>query len=325
MDKFRTPVIISDPQVRINYQNKSLLMGSCFADTIGAFMNSYKFPVLINPFGTLFNPFSIAENLTRLVSREKFTINDLKYHNGVWFSFSHYTGFAHANRDVCLSTIHSSMIAAADWLKQCDFLMITFGTAVMYRYKDTHKIVANCHKLPAAEFTRELASPDAIIVLYEHLLEKLRQINPQLRVIFTLSPVRHWSDGAITNQLSKSVLHYSIQQLLLKQNNASYFPAYEIFMDELRDYRFYAPDMLHPSESGSNYVWERFYETYADDSAKEIMAGVAAILKAAAHRPMNTESTNHKTFVQKTLKQIQHLTESYPFLDFSNEIAKLQL
>jgi len=300
-------------------------MGSCFADNIGKIMTGYKFPVMLNPFGTMFNPASLADNIRNLITGKEFTPDDLLYHNGLWISFNHYTGYTHPNRDKCLLSINNSANTASAWLKHCDYLLLTFGTAWAYLYNETGKLVANCHKLPPSSFTRMLLEPADIVAQYDALLPVLKQYNPNIRVIFTLSPVRHWSDGAVSNQLSKSMLHCSIHEILKKHDSTFYFPAYEIFMDELRDYRFYAADMLHPSEQGSNYVWERFCDTWVDEPAKKIMAGVTAILKAARHRPLHTNTTSHKKFHQNTLKQIQHLTTLYPFLDFSNEIALLQL
>jgi hypothetical protein len=325
MDRFRTRIGIPASAVKIGYQTKSLFLGSCFADSIGKIMARYKFPVLLNPFGTLFNPVSIGDNIGHLISGKPFTGADLRFHNNLWLSFSHYTGFTHPDRDTCLSSINQELLPASRWLKTCDFLMLTFGTAWTYRLNETGQIVANCHKLPSSDFTRELADPDKIISHYDAVLLALRQYNPAIRVIFTLSPVRHWSDGAENNQLSKSILHFSIHEIMKRHAETYYFPAYEIFMDELRDYRFYAADMLHPSEQGIEYTWERFSETWLDEPSKKIMAGVAAILKAVGHRPLHTESTNHKKFEQNTLKQIEHLTGLYPFLDFSNEIALLRL
>jgi hypothetical protein len=203
--------------------------------------------------------------------------------------------------------------------------LLTFGTAFYYQHKETGKIVANCHKLPAAVFMKKMASPEEIIALYDHLLNQLHEHNPSIHIIFTLSPVRHWADGAENNQLSKSILHYSIHELVKKYPLACYFPAYEIFIDELRDYRFYAADMLHPSETGTDYVWERFCKTWIDKRSEKIMAGVKAIIKALGHRPLHTETTSFCKFVQNTMQQIHNLTQSYPFLDFRNEIAILQL
>jgi hypothetical protein len=325
MDRFRTRVDIPEPAVKISYHTKSVFMGSCFADRMGRIMADYKFPVLLNPFGTLFNPLSIGDNVLRLISGREFTPEEIHYYNDLWISFSHYTGFAHPHRETCLTHINSSFLPASKELKTADFLLLTFGTAFTYQLKETGKTVANCHKLPASSFTRRLADPGEIIGHYDALLQDIRRFNPALKVIFTLSPVRHWSDGAENNQLSKSILHYSIHEIMRRNSGTYYFPAYEIYMDELRDYRFYAADMLHPSEQGIQYVWERFSDTWLDDSSKKIMAGVTAVLKAAGHRPLHTESTNHKKFIQHTRKQIEHLTGLYPFLDFSNEIALLQL
>jgi hypothetical protein len=325
LDKFRTRVGIPEPGVKMGYHTRSLWLGSCFSDTIGKIMADHKFLVLLNPYGTLFNPFSIGYALQRLITGETFTAEDLNFHNGQWFSFKHYTGFSHPDRDACLSAINRSLIPASSWLKECGFLLITFGTARIYRLRETGERVANCHKLPAASFTTEIAEPAEIILFFDNLLNDLKQHNPGIRTIFTLSPVRHWSDGAESNQLSKSILHYSIHEILKRHPQTYYFPAYEIFMDELRDYRFYAADMLHPSDQGSQYVWERFSETWIDEPSKKIMAGVKAILKAVGHRPLQVESTNHKLFRNNTLKRIEQLTALYPFLDFHNEIAMLQL
>lgn len=323
--KFRTCIDIPESEVKISYTAKCLLMGSCFSDTIGKIMAEYKFPVMLNPFGTLFNPFSIAANIQHLISGRNYVPEDLYNHNGLWLSFDHYTGFSNPDPGACLAHINQAVNEAVTWLKECRFLMLTFGTAFYYQHKETGRIVANCHKLPAAAFLKKMASPEEIIALYDHLLNQLHAHNPSVHIIFTLSPVRHWADGAENNQLSKSILHYSIHELIKRYPHACYFPAYEIFIDELRDYRFYAADMLHPSETGTDYVWERFCETWIDKQSGKIMAGVKAIIKALGHRPLHTETTRYSKFVQNTMQQIHNLTQAYPFLDFRNEIAMLQL
>jgi len=324
MDKFRTLVEFPPSGEKIGYNSRCLFMGSCFTEEIGGRMLKHKFPVMINPFGTLFNPASMSDNLEMLIEGKEFTGEDLVIHNGMWFSFSHYTGFARNDRQECLSIVNKSLQDASSWIRQCDFVLLTLGTAWTFIYNATGKLVANCHKLPSDDFTRKLLDPGEICARYDHMLPALKKINPRARVIFTVSPVRHWKDGAVSNQLSKSILHVSIHRLLKKHENVSYFPAYEIFMDELRDYRFYAADMLHPSETGSAYVWERFCETYLDDTAKKTMAGVTAILKAVAHRPRQTDSPNLKKFSENLLKQIDQLTLANPNLDFGPEIAVLR-
>jgi hypothetical protein len=324
MDPFRTKVVIPVSPVKITYHTKCLFMGSCFSDYIGKIMAGYKFPLLINPFGTLFNPASIADNLQTLLQGGQFNHNDLLQYNELWFSFSHYTAFSHPDQEVCLTHINKETAYAADWLRETRYIVITFGTARAYKYNLTGKLVANCHKLPSSEFTQILLQPSDIIARYNKLLSEIKTSCPQARVIFTLSPVRHWSDGAVNNQLSKSILHYSIQEILKNHKQAHYFPSYEIFMDELRDYRFYAEDMLHTSEQGTRYVWDRFCDTWVDADSKKIMADVSAVAKAAGHRPFHSGTITYKKFKQNTLKKIKELTNTYPFLDFSREINSLQ-
>jgi len=323
MDKFRTMVEFPKSGEKIGYNSRCLFMGSCFTEEIGGRMLSHKFPVMINPFGTLFNPASICDNLEMLIEGKVFSADDLFRHHEMWFSFSHYTGFDRHDQQECLALVNKSLQEAASWIRQCNYILITLGTAWTFIYKATGKLVANCHKLPSADFTRKLLEPEEIGERFDHMLTVLKNINPRARIIFTVSPVRHWKDGAINNQLSKSILLLGIHRLMKKHSSISYFPAYEIFMDELRDYRFYAADMLHPSETGSSYVWERFCDSWLDEASKNIMAGVTAILKAVAHRPGQSDLPNLKKFSEKLLNQIDQLMLSNPSLDFSHEIAIL--
>jgi hypothetical protein len=325
MDRFRTRVELAPSADRINYHTPCMLMGSCFSDSIGRIMTTHKFQVCLNPFGTLFNPFSLTRNINRLLNPSPYTAKDLRFHDGLWFSLNHYTGFSHPDHDECLVQINRSLHQATEWMAKCDFLLITLGTARVFRFKETGEIVANCHKLPSSAFQVEVADPRQVVSTLTGMLTLLRKCRPGMRVILTLSPVRHLSAGAVANQLSKSILHYSIQQVVQPHAGIYYFPAYEIFMDELRDYRFYASDMLHPSESGTWYVWERFADTWLDEPTKKIWTDVDAVLKAVHHRPIHSESTNHKAFVQKTLKTMESLTRQHPFLDFSHEISLLGL
>jgi hypothetical protein len=324
MDRFRTIVEFSGSGEKLGYQSRCLFMGSCFTEEIGGRMLSHKFPVMINPFGTLFNPASICDNLEMLIEGKVFSVDDLCVHDGMWFSFSHYTGFDRRDQQECLALVNRSMQDASSFISRCSDIFITLGTAWAFVYNATGKLVANCHKLPSADFTRKILDPEEICERFEHMLSALHKINPGARIIFTVSPVRHWKDGAVNNQLSKSILLLSIHRLMKKHQHISYFPAYEIFMDELRDYRFYAADMLHPSETGSAYVWERFCDAWMDEPSKKIMAGVTAILKAVAHRPGQTDLPNLKKFNENLLKKIDQLTLSNPTLDFSPEIAILR-
>ncbi len=324
MDKFRTLVEFPASAEKISYNSRCLFMGSCFTEEIGGRMFRHKFPVMVNPFGTLFNPASIFDNLGLLIDGKIFTPEDLFTHNGSWFSFSHYTEFDRTSRQECLSLVNKSLGEASAFIRRCNYILITLGTAWTFVYRHTGKVVANCHKLPSAGFTRRLLSPEEICESYDHMLTALEKINPGARILFTVSPVRHWKDGAVNNQVSKSILLLSIHRMMKDHENTGYFPAYEIFMDELRDYRFYASDMLHPSETGSSYVWERFCDSYLDEPSRKTMAGVSAILKALAHRPRQTDLPDANKFSENLLKQIDQLTLSEPNLDFSREIEILR-
>lgn len=319
--EFQTRVVITDPPVKISYQTPLLLMGSCFSDYIGTIMAGYKFHLLMNPFGTLFNPASIAANIENLIKRRQYKTADLIFYDDLWLSFDHYTGFSDPDEGNCLNRINASVFRASEWLKDCDYLVLTFGTAWIYKYRKTGKIVANCHKIPQSEFSREFQRPEDIIATYDRLIALLIKYNPHIKIIFTLSPIRHWADGAVNNQLSKSVLHYSIQEILRGRENAWYFPSYEIFMDELRDYRFYAQDMLHPSDQGAKYVWERFLGSWFDETAKSILTELEPMLRASRHRPVNPDSEAHRKFKINMLKKAENLKLRFPFLDLSREMA----
>ncbi len=319
MDKFRTSITIPVSDFKIGYETPGMLMGSCFSDYVGKIMQQHKLPVFLNPFGTLFNPLSVADALEKLMAGKLTTLEDLRFHNGLWFSFSHYTGFSNTDRDICLNRINKSEKEASAWLKKCHVLIITFGTAWVYTIKETGIVAANCHKMPVETFDRVFAEPEKIIRRYENLIRLLQQINPKIRIIFTVSPVRHWKDGAVNNQLSKSVLHWSIHEIMKLCPQTAYFPSYEIFMDELRDYRFYAPDMLHPSETATQYVWERFCDTYTSPETRKIMPDVLSVMKAVNHRPMHEDGPVFIKFKQQTLRKMEQLESTYPFLNFSAE------
>lgn len=286
-------------------------------------MVRYKFPVQHNPFGVLYNPASISNSLRLIISDSTFTEDDLCFHNDLWFSLNHDTSFSRQDREECLAAINNTLQSIRAFLKKCRYLFLSFGTAWIYVYKKTGKTAANCHKLPAAEFDRRLLGTEETIMDYKHLIEELLRFNPDLKLIFTVSPIRHFKDGAFNNQVSKSILFLVIHALQNMHANIHYFPAYEVFMDELRDYRFYAADMLHPSDVGIDYIWERFGDIYFDESAKIILAGADKIHKAIAHRPYQKGSPGYKSFIENTLEQINRLGETYPFLDFNPELKQL--
>ena len=320
MNTFRTVIDTPQSSFQIDHQRKLLLMGSCFAENIGETLEKYKFPITYNPFGIIYNPISVKNSLELLIKQKKFTKTNLIQTSGLWTSFSHHSKFSSSNLNECLEIINNSIISSSNHLKNTDYLFITFGSSYVYKYKKTGKIVSNCHKIPAKEFERYRLSVSEIIKEYDQLIKKLRSYNKKLKLIFTVSPIRHWKDGAIDNQISKSILLVAIDELKSKHNHVEYFPAYEIMMDELRDYRFYAVDMLHPSQTAINFIWEKFKETYINEKSYNILNDLNKLNSAIDHRPFNPKSEAHIKFKKRQLDFIKELSRKLPNADFEKDI-----
>ncbi len=317
---FRTKVEIPASEAKIDHASGILLMGSCFADNIGSRLKALKFRVEHNPFGVLYNPVSIKNDLGLLKDRKLLSESDLYWFDNRWISFHHYTLFSGADQTACLKKINDSVISASKLLADARFLFITFGTAWVYEFRKTGQIVANCHKIPAGEFRRFLLSAGDIVEAYEELMAALQSYNPDLSIVFTVSPIRHWKDGATGNQLSKSILLVAIHQLVSKYKNTIYFPAYEILMDELRDYRFYAKDMIHLSEAALDYIWEKFTGTFISAESADLITEIEKIIKARNHRPVNPDSAEYQKFKETVRMQINELLKKNPMLDLSEEL-----
>lgn len=311
---FRTEVEISSAKKKISYEDQLITMGSCFSDNIGQRMKSAFFSVDVNPFGVLFNPISIKNSLEILVNNRLFSEDDLFKHGSLWSSFSHSTLFASANKAECLNNINQRIEATAIHLRQADFLLITFGTAWVYELSTTGEVVSNCHKLPANNFVRKRLTIDEIVTTYSDILKELHKLNPELQVIFTVSPIRHWKDGAHENNLSKSILLMAIELIKEQYDFIDYFPAYEIQMDELRDYRFYASDMLHPSETAIDYIWEKFSQAYFSAETLQAKTELEQLRITMNHRPIHQASEEYKLFLQSLEKKKKGLMLKYPFL-----------
>lgn len=296
-------------------------MGSCFTENVGAKMEALKYPVDINPFGILYNPLSVANGLQLLLEEKTFSANDLIEHNGLWHSFSHHGRFSHNEQNKALHEINNRIKNSTAFLKQADFLFVTFGTAWIYRYKKSRDLVSNCHKIPAREFIRERLSVQQIVDVYRDLLKELWKINPDLKVVFTVSPIRHWKDGAIENQRSKSTLILAVDQLIQEFGieKCAYFPSYEIVMDELRDYRFYAEDMLHISDVAIKHIWSRFEEALVDAESIEIAREVQKISNAVKHRPINKKTLEYSKFLLSFLRKLELLEKRFPYLNLKLE------
>ncbi len=323
--KFQTPVEIPQFSTKTGYEKNNLFMGSCFTENIGLRMANLKYPVDINPFGILYNPVSVANGLNILLKQQRFEKNDLIEHNGFWHSFSHHGRFSSTNAEETLTAINNRISSSGEFLKKADFLFITFGTAWVYRYKKTGQIVSNCHKIPAREFERFRLNVDEIVGKFGEILNRVRNRNNSLKIVFTVSPIRHWKDGAIENQRSKSTLLLAVDQLIKNsgEDKCSYFPSYEIMMDELRDYRFYAEDMIHPSEVAVNHIWEIFQEKLIGPESIEISKKVQKISSALNHKSINKFTNENLLFLNQTLDKINELKQRYPILKFSTEEQNL--
>lgn len=306
---------------RFSCTERMLLLGSCFAENIGTRLAGNKFNVDINPFGTLYNPASIAAALRRLLHPERFTAGDLLQHEGVYHSFSHHSRFSSTSETECLRNINDRLEASTNEFRKTTYLVVTLGTAYVYRLKSSGEVVANCHKLPEKMFDRSMLTVGKIIAEWKELLLSLWEQNPDLKILFTVSPIRHWKDGAHGNQLSKATLLLSVDELQAAYpERIAYFPAYEIMMDELRDYRFYATDMLHPSELAIDYIWQRFTENFLSDETKGILKEWAEIQKAINHRPFQPESDAYKRFISQTLLKMERINEKFPSFDLTKEM-----
>lgn len=278
-----------------------------------------KIPVMINPSGTVYNPVSVCNTLDTITSGRELSQSDLYNYKGTWLSFNHYTDFSSDDPLFVLEKINSRSRTALSFLENAGFLFITLGTARVFRLKETGQIVSNCHKIPASYFEPEILTVDEIVALWTGQLEKLQRLFPNLKVIFTISPVRHWKDGAHGNQVSKSVLFLAVEKLLGHPSAPAYFPAYEIVMDELRDYRFYSDDMLHPSSLAIDYIWEYFSGSYLDKYTLDLYNEVLKIGKATTHRISKNSGASIKDFVSGMQKKISDIESKAPEIDFSVE------
>ncbi len=327
MNQYYTEVSIRDLGWKIGHQSKLMLVGSCFAENIGWRMQRLKFQVDLNPFGILYNPQSIAKSLRLLMDGKTYTQADLFEHDGVWHSFDHHSRFSSTDPKEVLDGINRQVVSSSQHLKESDFLILSLGTAWIFELKRTGQIVSNCHKLPAAEFKRLRLTPGEIVEEYRELILALWRFNPKLKILFTVSPIRHWKDGAVENQLSKASLLLAVDRLItgFGEEQCAYFPSYEIVMDELRDYRFYAPDMLHISEQAVDHIWQKFSSKLIAEESLKLTSQVLKIVKAMEHRPMRKEAEVYEKFLLYNLKEINNLLKIFPFLNLENEKKYFEL
>ena len=297
-----TRIDIPASEWKIAAGEKVLLVGSCFADEIGEKMVRGGFEAMVNPFGTLYNPASIAASLLRSISEKEYTADSVELiqseSDGMWHSWMHHSSFSSLDVATLVERINGTTHCVADFLREADVLIVTMGTAIIYRLKETGMLVANCHKQLDSHFVRERLNSYDIVDQWEMLLQLLESVNPKLKVIFTVSPIRHKRDGYHVNQVSKGILLQGVDEIVNGKSSNSqcfYFPSYEIMMDELRDYRFYADDMIHPSEKAVEYIWQRFQDTYFDNKTKDAVAKATKEWARHQHRQIvNSKLSNSK-------------------------------
>ncbi|WP_445455447.1 GSCFA domain-containing protein [Flavobacterium sp. HNIBRBA15423] len=317
--QFTTKIPILKSNNPIDYNSKVLSLGSCFAENIGKKFDYYKFQTTTNPFGIIFNAVSIEKLVNRIVNGIQFTEKDVFFHNDLWHCYEVHSELSNPNKEVFLKRLNSIVVFLNHQITEYTHIIITLGTSWVYRNIDSNEIVANCHKVPQKEFTKELLSVETIEKSIKNSVTLVNQINKNVKFIFTVSPVRHIKDGFVENTISKAHLITSLQHLLNTEHfklNTEYFPSYEILLDELRDYRFYAEDMLHPNQVAIDYIWQRFKETVISEKAFLTMDEVETIQKALSHRPFNPNSTSHLKFIENTQRKVSNLQARFPYIKF---------
>lgn len=315
--KLQTPVRIPEGEPKIGYDSKVFLLGSCFSENIGDKFQYYKFQSLQNPFGILFHPFVIEQFLERLVSEKFYTKEDLVYHNKHWHCFEAHSKLSAGSCEEILTNLNMAVQETRHFLTEASHVILTYGTAWVYRFISTDQYVANCHKIPPQKFQKEIISADRIQQSIEKSICLLRKINSSIKLIFTVSPVRHAKDGLVENSRSKanllSAIHLGIEKNL-EQN--SYFPSYELMMDELRDYRFYKDDLLHPSAMAIDYIWEKFSASWLEAQSFETMKQVAKIQRGLQHKAFYPESEAYQKFLKKLASDKSELAQKWSHITF---------
>lgn len=315
--QFTTKTPIEKSQNPITYESKILALGSCFAENISEKFQYFKFQITTNPFGIIFNPVSIEKLVNRVVNKIEFTEKDIFFHNDLWHCYEVHSELSNPNKEDFLILLNQIIEQSNNQIIKSTHLTITYGTSWVYRNIESNEIVANCHKVPQMQFTKELLSIETVEKSIQNTIDLIQKVNPTCQYIFTISPVRHIKDGFVENNVSKAHLISALYTTEhYKLNTEHYFPSYEIMMDELRDYRFYASDMLHPNQVAIDYIWKRFSENYISDESQKTMEEVDSIQKSLLHRPFNPNSENHQKFLANLNKKIELLQNQHPFIKF---------
>ncbi|HEX8268305.1 MAG TPA: GSCFA domain-containing protein [Flavobacterium sp.] len=313
--QFRTQVPIPAYDQLIDYDSRIVSLGSCFAVNIAEKFRYYKFQNILNPVGILFHPLALEKFIRYAVEGHKFSDPDIFLHKDLWHSFDAHSDLSRTTKVQLLQDLNTSATSAKSAITEASHIIITLGTSWVYRHIESGELVANCHKVPQNQFSKELLSVSENVESLQNIIELLKSVNNNVHIIFTVSPVRHIKDGFVENQRSKAHLITALHEVL-QSATAVYFPSYEIMMDELRDYRFYSHDMLHPNQTAIDYIWERFLEAAVSKGAFDTMQEVDAVQKSLSHRAFNPESEQHQQFLLKVQGQINHLQKKFPHIVF---------
>jgi len=315
---FRTQIPLKPQQHnQINYDAKIALFGSCFTENISHKLSYFKFQHFINPFGILFHPKAIENLITNAINEKVYTQDELFFHNERWHCFESHSALSDPSKENLLDRLNKAIKMTHRQLQEATHIAITLGTSWVYRFIETDTIVANCHKISQKKFLKELLSIEEITTSLEATIAMIRSVNQNASIIFTVSPIRHLKDGFMENTRSKSHLIAAVHQVVEPRTKTHYFPSYEILLDELRDYRFYKEDMIHPNQTAIDYIWQQFSTTWISESAHQTMQQVETIQKGLSHKPFNSTSEQHQTFLHNLGRQIETLQKEFPFIHFS--------
>ncbi|MEZ4969650.1 MAG: GSCFA domain-containing protein [Flavobacteriaceae bacterium] len=317
--KLQTKVPLKEGENQIDYNSRLVVLGSCFANNIGDKLAYYKFQALQNPFGILFHPLAIENLIWKAINKYEYSERDIFQLNGRWHCFDAHSDLSSGTQEELLKQLNDALSMTYRYIKGASHIIITLGTAWVYQHEKRNQVVANCHKVPQKEFDKRLLTVDEISNSLQRMLHKIETINQGTSIVFTISPVRHLKDGFIENQRSKSHLIAAVHGMLCSLPLGAkglYFPSYELMMDELRDYRFYATDLVHPNDLAIAYIWEKFKRVWMAETCFNTMDQVEAIQKGLQHRPFNAESEKHQEFLKTLDKKIAYLQMEYPFMKF---------
>jgi GSCFA family len=312
---FRTTLVVPKSSFDVNYETPLLMLGSCFTENIGARLQSLHLPVLINPFGIVYNPISMSKSINYLMTNDLFSEKDLFKEGSLWHSWQHHSRFSSPEKAEILRDINSELSIARSHFIKTKTLILTLGTANVFFEKKSNQVVSNCHKVPPQYFEKKRLSVEQVVLDLKTVFEKIFTQNADCQIVMTVSPIRHLRDGLVENNRSKAVLLLACAELNDLFPNVHYFPAYELVIDDLRDYRFYAPDMMHPTDQAIDYIWQHFTDTFFNEKTKIITEEIQKINLMKQHRPLHPNTEGYQQFVDNLQQKVDILQKKYPFLE----------